>query len=41
MAKITVYIPEPKAAYEVDNQRQIITSIDTLKANLILAFNKT
>ena len=31
MAKITTYIPEPKEQYEVDNQRQILAALDTLK----------
>ena len=34
MAKITAYIPEPKEQYEVDNQRQILASLDTLKNEL-------
>ena len=29
MAKITVYIPEPKEQYEVTNQRQITASLET------------
>ena len=31
MAKITAYIPEPKQDYEVENQRQILQSLTTLK----------
>ena len=31
MAKITAYIPEPKQEYEVENQRQILQSLNTLK----------
>ncbi|MGB0897257.1 MAG: hypothetical protein ACPGRW_08040 [Flavobacteriaceae bacterium] len=38
MAKITVYIPEPKDKYEVDNQRQIIASLDGLKNQLNFAY---
>jgi len=38
MAKITAYIPEPKEQYEVDNQRQILQSIDTIKSELNFAF---
>ena len=34
MAKITNYIPEPKPEYEVDNQRQIIESLTTMKQQL-------
>ena len=33
MAKITVYIPEPKEQYEVTNQRQITASLETLRTN--------
>ena len=40
MAKITAYIPEPKPAYEVDNQRQIISSLDTLKNQLNFSFQE-
>jgi|TARA_R110000796_G_scaffold48977_3_gene117203 hypothetical protein len=38
MAKITAYIPEPKEEYEVDNQRQILQSIDTIKNELNFSF---
>ena len=38
MAKITAYIPEPKEQYEVDNQRQILQSIDTIKNELNFTF---
>jgi hypothetical protein len=34
MAKITAYIPEPKQDYEVENQRQILQSLDTMKTQL-------
>ena len=34
MAKITIYIPEPKPEYEVENQRQIIESLTTMKQQL-------
>ena len=27
MAKITIFIPEPKDKYEVENQRQILASL--------------
>ena len=38
MAKITAYIPEPKQEYEVDNQRQILESIATVKDQLNFSF---
>ena len=38
MAKITAYIPEPKQQYEVDNQRQILESVSTLKDQLNFSF---
>jgi hypothetical protein len=38
MAKITAYIPEPKQEYEVDNQRQILESVTTLKDQLNFSF---
>ena len=34
MAKITAYIPEPKQDYDVENQRQIMESLTTLKQQL-------
>jgi|TARA_B110000259_G_scaffold72298_1_gene85072 hypothetical protein len=34
MVKITAYIPEPKQDYEVENQRQIIESLTTMKQQL-------
>ena len=40
MAKITNYIPEPKPEYEVENQRQIIESLTTMKQQLNLLFKK-
>ena len=40
MAKITVYIPEPKDQYEVENQRQIIASLDNIKDQLNFSFQK-
>jgi hypothetical protein len=40
MAKITVYIPEPKDEYEVDNQRQILASLDNIKNQLNFSFQK-
>ena len=38
MAKITAYIPEPKQEYEVENQRQILESIATLKDQLNFSY---
>ena len=38
MAKITAYIPEPQSEYEVENQRQILEAIDTLKNQLNFSF---
>ena len=40
MAKITVYIPEPKDKYEVENQRQIIESVTTMKQQLNFSFQE-
>ena len=38
MAKITTYIPEPKQEYDVENQRQILKAIDTIKNELNFSF---
>jgi len=40
MAKITTYIPEPKTEYNVENQRQIVASLETLKNQLNFSFQK-
>ena len=40
MAKITVYIPEPKPQYEVENQRQLTASLETLKNQLNFSFQE-
>jgi len=40
VAKITNYIPEPKEEYEVDNQRQIIESLTTMKQQLNFSFQQ-
>lgn len=40
MAKITSYIPEPKEEYEVDNQRQILRAVDTIKTELNFAYQE-
>ena len=34
MVKITAYIPEPRQDYDVENQRQIIESLTTMKQQL-------
>ena len=38
MAKINIYIPEPKPTYEESNQRQILEALDTLKSQLNFSF---
>ena len=38
MAKIVVRIPEPKEEYDVENQRQILRSIDTIKNELNFSY---
>jgi len=38
MAKITTYIPEPKEEYDVENQRQILQSLSTLKDELNFSY---
>ena len=40
MAKITSYIPEPKEEYDVENQRQILQSLSTIKDELNFSFQK-
>ena len=40
MAKITVYIPDPTPEYDVNNQRQILESLNTLKDQLNFSFQK-
>ena len=40
MAKITVYIPEPKPQYEVENQRQLTATLETLKNQLNFSFQE-
>jgi hypothetical protein len=40
MAKITAYIPEPKQDYEVENQRQILQAVDTIKNELNFSYQK-
>ena len=38
MARIIVTIPEPRAEYDVSNQRQILEALDTLKNQLNFSF---
>jgi len=40
MAKITVYIPEPKDEYDVSNQRQVLEALDTVKNQLNFSSQK-
>jgi len=40
MAKITAYIPEPTDNYDVNNQRQIVQAINTVKDQLNFSFQK-
>ena len=38
MAKVTAYVPEPKQDYEVENQRQILESLATIRDQLNFSF---
>jgi len=40
MAKITAYIPEPTDNYDINNQRQIVQAINTVKDQLNFSFQK-
>ena len=40
MAKLTNYIPEPGQEYDVENQRQIIESMTTMKQQLNFSFQE-
>mgnify|MGYP003646859383 FL=1 len=40
MAKLSNYIPEPKQEYDVENQRQIIESVTTMKQQLNFSFQQ-
>ena len=40
MAKITAYIPEPEQQSSVDNQRQILEAVTTIKNQLNFGFQK-
>jgi hypothetical protein len=38
MAKVSAYIPEPTQEYDVENQRQILESLATVKNQLNFSF---
>jgi len=38
MARITSYIPEPKEEYDIENQRQILRAVDTIKNELNFSY---
>ena len=40
MANISSYIPEPKQQYDVENQRQILQSVDSIKNELNFSYQK-
>jgi len=40
MAKLSNYIPEPKQEYDVENQRQILESMTTMKQQLNFSFQQ-
>ena len=40
MARITSYILEPKEEYDVENQRQILRAVDTIKTELNFSYQK-
>ena len=40
MAKITVYIPEPKEEYDITQQRQLLATLETLKNQLNFSFQE-
>jgi hypothetical protein len=40
MAKITTYVPEPSQEYSVENQRQVLQSLETLKNQLNFSFQE-
>ncbi len=40
MAKLSNYIPEPKQEYDVENQRQILESVTTMKQQLNFSFQE-
>ena len=40
MAKITAYIPEANDKYDVNNQRQILEAVNTVKDQLNFSFQQ-
>ena len=40
MAKITINIPEPSQEYSVENQRQVLQALETLKSQLNFSYQK-
>jgi hypothetical protein len=40
MAKITTYVPEPSQEYSVENQRQVLQALETLKNQLNFSFQE-
>ena len=40
MAKIHIFIPEPKQEYDESNQRQILDSLATLQSQLNFSFQQ-
>jgi hypothetical protein len=40
MAKITAYVPEPTQNYDVNNQRQILEAINTIKDQLNFGYQQ-
>ena len=38
MAKVTVYIPEPKEVYDPSSQRQLLEDLNTLQNQLNFSF---
>jgi len=38
MAKVTVYIPEPKEVYDPSSQRQLLEALNTLQNQLNFSF---
>jgi ABC-type dipeptide/oligopeptide/nickel transport system ATPase subunit len=40
MAKITAYIPEPTQDYDVNNQRQILEALNTIKNQLNFGYQQ-
>ncbi|NDB61409.1 hypothetical protein EB001_23665, partial [bacterium] len=40
MAKITAYVPEPTENYDINNQRQILEAINTIKNQLNFGYQQ-